>query len=83
MVLRDTQDYCISFKREKETLRHQFIEDLHGLKHLMARLIGFDGAYLRSAREVSLDRYDGEKVVESKSGPALWELMCFAKAHPH
>lgn len=64
-------------------MRHQFIDDLHGLKHLMARLIGFDGAYLRFAGNVRLDRYEGEKVVESKDGPALWELMYFGHVHPH
>ena len=50
------------------------------MRGLLARLIGFDGAYLRFTGDVQLDRYEGDRVVESQHAEAIWELMYFGHA---
>jgi hypothetical protein len=52
------------------------------LKKLVARLAQFDGAYLRFAGELRIERYRGEQLVESHEDDALWELMYFGKPRP-
>jgi len=52
------------------------------LKKAIARLARFDGAYLRFAGELRIERYRGEQLVESHTDDALWELMYFGKARP-
>jgi hypothetical protein len=44
-------------------------------KHVLARLLNVDGAYLRFSGAVSVQRYIGDKVVEQASDPGIWELM--------
>lgn len=52
-------------------------DELSGIEHLLARLAHFDGAYLRFAGDVQLERFvDGNKV-EDVSDPGIWELMHF------
>ena len=78
----DQQHYVVTFKRKQDLLRHRFIDDLQGVKALMARLMGFDGAYLRFSGDVTLERYQGETVAECREGPAIWELMYFGHVPP-
>lgn len=51
-------------------------------KWAAARLVGFDGPYLRFAGELRIEHYKGEQLVESHVDDALWELMYFGKARP-
>ncbi len=46
--------YVLTFIREKDTLHYKFIEELHGIKALLARLLRIDGAYLRFTGELLL-----------------------------
>jgi hypothetical protein len=69
--------YVLTFTREKDTLHYKFIEELHGIKALLARLIPVDGAYLRFTGELSFAHYQADQLVETHRDEALWELMYF------
>ena len=74
--------YIITFTRLSDLATDKFIDDLSGLKKLVARLARFDGAYLRFAGELRIERYRGEQLVESHRDDALWEMMYFGKPRP-
>lgn len=68
--------YRITFKREKNLTSMKLIDRLHGVKHFIAKLKKFDGAYIRCSGQVTLERIEGDKIVErvvEKS--AIWEIM--------
>ncbi|MDP9040433.1 MAG: hypothetical protein M3N30_00525, partial [Bacteroidota bacterium] len=56
--------YRITFKRSKDIARQRFIDELKGFKAIIAKLAGFDGAYLRFTGEVTEERFEGEKTIE-------------------
>jgi hypothetical protein len=74
--------YVLTFTRDKEILRLRFIEMVHGLKRLLARLVRYDGAYLRCTGDLRLECYAGEDLVETMHDEALWELMYFGRTRP-
>jgi hypothetical protein len=43
----DCHQYRVSFHREQTIVNRQLIDEVSGLKHLLARLTRFDGSYLR------------------------------------
>jgi hypothetical protein len=71
------QRYVLTFTRQKDLLHYKFIEELHGIKALLARLLRVDGAYLRFTGELSLEHYQADTLVETQRDEALWELMYF------
>jgi hypothetical protein len=74
----DVNRYRVTFKRDKDILRIRFLDNLHGLKLILGKLAGFDGAYLRFTGQVTLERFDGNKFIETVSEKAaVWELMYF------
>jgi CrtC N-terminal lipocalin domain len=74
--------YIITFTRLSDLAAAKFVDDLKGLKKAIATLARFDGAYLRFAGELRIERYQGEQLVESYTDDALWELMYFGRARP-
>ena len=76
------QRYIITYTRHADLAADRFIDELKGPRKLAARLAGFDGAYLRFAGELRIERYDGDRLVERHTDDALWELMYFGKARP-
>ncbi|MEU9996519.1 hypothetical protein [Streptomyces sp. NPDC050848] len=73
--------YVITYTRHSDLTAAKFIDDLKGPKKAAAKLVGFDGAYLRFTGELRVERYRGEALVERHVDDALWELMYFGKAH--
>ncbi|HST03546.1 MAG TPA: hydroxyneurosporene dehydrogenase [Chloroflexia bacterium] len=73
----ETDRYLLTFKREKTILRLKLVDDIHGIQGFLARLIGFDGAFLRFTGDLAIDHYSGDKLVESEHEEAIWELMYF------
>jgi hypothetical protein len=73
----DERHFVITFRREKTILRHAFSDELHGVKALVARVVGFDGCYLRFTGDLGLERSVNGEVVESLHDEAIWELMYF------
>jgi hypothetical protein len=70
--------YRVTFRREHTIVTDRMIESVRGIKHVLARIAGFDGAYLRFTGEVTVEHIGGADP-ESVTAPALWELMYFGK----
>jgi len=49
------------------------------LKRIIARLIGFDGAYHRFTGKVTIEKFERIVRVERFHGRAIWELMYSAR----
>ena len=84
-VLYDFNDsinhYRITFKRSKDIERQRFIDEIKGFKAIIAKLAGFDSAYLRFTGEVTVERFGGDTIVETvREKSAVWELMYFGHA---
>ena len=69
--------YRVTFRREKTIVQNQMIDSVKGLKRLLAKMVGFDGAYLRFTGQVTVERLSGE--ASTITAPGLWELMYFGK----
>jgi hypothetical protein len=74
--------YVVTFTRHSDLTTARMVDDLKGPQKVAARLTGFDGAYLRFAGELRVERYLGDELVENHADDALWELMYFGKARP-
>src|SRR5882672_10809453 len=74
--------YVVSFEREDTILQAIFTDRMPLLKRIVARLIGFDGAYHRFTGKVTVDKLERGVLVERFDGRAIWELMYFGKARP-
>jgi hypothetical protein len=75
--------YRVTFQREKDLARVRFVDLLAGAQRLLARLACFDGAYIRFAGTATVERLEGDRVVESQTQQtAVWELMYFGHAPP-
>jgi len=74
--------FVVTFTRFTDLTIANMVDELKGPRKLAARLTGFDGAYLRFAGELRVERYRGDELRESHVDDALWELMYFGKARP-
>ncbi|MDP9185254.1 MAG: hydroxyneurosporene dehydrogenase [Actinomycetota bacterium] len=74
--------YVITFTRHSDLALDRFIDALTWPKKVAATIARFDGAYLRFAGELRIERYAGGHLAESHTADALWELMYFGKARP-
>jgi hypothetical protein len=72
--------YVVSFERQKTILRAILTDRAPLLKRIIARLIGFDGAYHRFTGKATIERFEGGVRVERFADRAIWELMYFGKA---
>lgn len=77
-----THSCTLTYRRERTILRTHFIEAIHGLKRLAARLIGFDGSTSRFAGTVEVVERDGGVVRDEQRDEGIWELMYFGR-HAH
>jgi predicted secreted hydrolase len=71
--------YVVTFTRHRDLAMNRLIDELHGPKKVAARLIRFDGAYLRFTGELRIEHRHGDAVVDSYADPAIWELMYLGK----
>jgi len=71
--------YVVSFEREKTILQAILTDRATLLKRIIARLIGFDGAYHRFTGRVTLERFERGVRVEHFEDRSIWELMYFGK----
>lgn len=72
-------EYTVAYHREETILRNFFIDQVHGVKKFLAKLVGFDGCYLRFSGTVTLTHREHGEVVDEFTEPAIWELMFFGK----
>jgi hypothetical protein len=76
-----TSRYRVTFSRERDINRTRFVDGLRGVQALLARVAGFDGAYLRFTGPATVERMQGDRVVETATErSAVWELMYFGHA---
>jgi len=80
---RDGKRYRVSYRRKGDISRYKMIDSMGGLTKFLLKLAGFDGSYLRFVGEVTVEKFDGDTIVDSVSEPsAVWELMYFGKNIP-
>jgi hypothetical protein len=72
--------YVVTFERKKTILQAIFTERAPFIKRLIAKIVGFDGAYHRFTGKVSIDKFEKDVRVESFVGHSIWELMYFGQA---
>lgn len=72
--------YVVTFRKRRELVAATFVEQMHGWRKLAARLVRFDGAYLRFVGDLTVERWSGAKRVETYTNEAIWEIMYFG--HP-
>jgi hypothetical protein len=65
---------CLATRTAIFTEREPFI------KRLIARIVGFDGAYHRFTGKVTIEKFDKDVRVEIFDDHALWELIYLGKA---
>ena len=73
------EHYRVTFRRENTIVQARMIESVKGAKRILARIAGFDGAYIRFTGQVTVERIGSNPVPETVTAPALWELMYFGK----
>jgi hypothetical protein len=72
--------YIVSFERQETILQAILTDRTPLIKRIIARLIGFDGAYHRFTGKVTIEKFEGEAHVQCFADRAIWELMYFGKA---
>jgi len=72
----------VSYRRSDTIVNAQLIDRVRGLKHLLGKLMGFNGSYLRFTGRVQLEHFVDGKLVEDVSDPGIWELMYFGRVTP-
>jgi hypothetical protein len=80
-IYQDGEDrYVVSFTRRRDLTRSRMIDSVKGLKHVAARIVPFDGAYLRFAGDIEVSYQHGGELIETHADEAIWELMYFGHA---
>src|SRR5487761_617810 len=69
--------YVISFTRTHDLSLNRMVDSIKGIKRIAARLVRFDGAYLRFVGDLQISRYHAHELVETYKSDAIWELMYF------
>jgi hypothetical protein len=72
--------YVVSFTRTHDLSISRMLDTIKGVRHIAARLMRFDGAYLRFAGDLQISRYRGSELLETHKDDAIWELMYFGHA---
>lgn len=76
------QHYRITYEREGDLTKHYMISEMPLPVKLGAKLMKLDPSYARLTGSATLERLEGNTVVESFSDPAIWELMYFGTDRP-
>ena len=72
--------YVVSFTRSHDLSTTRMVDSIKGIQRIAAKLMHFDGAYLRFAGDLEISRYRGAELVEAHKDDAIWELMYFGHA---
>jgi hypothetical protein len=67
----------VSFTRERDLTRARMADALTRPKRLAAKLVRFDGAYLRFAGPMTIAVFNAGSQTEQHTQDAIWELMYF------
>jgi hypothetical protein len=74
--------YVVTFERERTILRQVFADKFPLAKRLLAKLARIDSAYLRFTGKATVEKFEGGRLAERFSDPAIWELMYLGHARP-
>lgn len=74
------QRFVVTYTRHRDLGVSRFADELPWPKRLAARLVRFDGAYLRFTGELRIERFERGVLVEQHVDEAIWELMYFGRA---
>lgn len=75
------EEYRITYARRGDINKTRFVDVLPRPLAFLARLIGFDGGYLRFEGTATVEKIENGTVVEKATEPsAVWELMYFGKS---
>ena len=72
--------YRITYERSGDINKTCFVDVLPKPLGMLAKMIGFDGGYLRFEGTATVEKIKGENIIEKVSDPAVWELMYFGKS---
>jgi hypothetical protein len=72
--------YVVSFTRTHDLSATRMVDALKGVKRVAAKLVRFDGAYLRFVGDIEISRHRGGGLLETHKDEAIWELMYFGHA---
>ena len=72
--------YKITYDRHGDINKTRFVDVLPKPLGILAKIIGFDGGYLRFEGTATIEKFKDGKVIECVSDPAVWELMYFGKS---
>jgi hypothetical protein len=72
--------YVVSFTRIGDLSASRMVDSIKGIKRIAAKVVHFDGAYLRFVGDLEISRYSGNDLVETHKDDAIWELMYFGHA---
>ena len=76
----DGELYRITYERNSDITSQRFSDLLPPIIRNVARLCGFTGGYIRFEGTATIEKLEGDTVVEKVSDPAVWELMYFGKS---
>jgi hypothetical protein len=72
--------YVVSFTRTHDLSANRMVDTIKGIKRIAAKLMRFDGAYLRFVGDLQISRYRASELAETYKDDAIWELMYFGHA---
>ncbi len=75
-----TDRYVVTFRKRQALVANPFISEMRGWRKWAARLVRFDGAYLRFVGDLRIERWHGSELVEAFTDEAIWELMYFGRS---
>ena len=71
--------YRITYRKESDVEKTTMDSQVTKLQYALIWLMGLRGSYHRVGGTVTLERYEGETLVEKLQAPAMWEQMYFGK----
>ena len=74
------EEYRIIYHRHGDINKTCFVDVLPKPLGTLAKLVGFDGGYLRFEGTATIEKIEDGKIIECVSDPAVWELMYFGHA---
>jgi hypothetical protein len=72
--------YVVTLERQKTILQAVFADRAPFIKRVIAKIVGFDGAYHRFTGRVTIEKFERNLRVETFDDHAIWELMYFGKS---
>ena len=71
--------FKITYNRDNTIVSRKLIDQLSPAMRPIVAATGFDGAYVRFTGNIVLEKYINNKLIETVTDAALWEMMYFGK----